>query len=335
MDLAKQSLPELQALDPNVILNDVKNTIYSVGSCVTLALANEALDEYAASLSSNDPTPTNNPPEITGSPATTGAEGVFYSFKPNANDADPADSLSFSVSGQPVWASFNPADGTLAGTPDYDDAGSYGNIEITVTDGKASASLGPFSVNVANTNRQPSISGIPNTEATSGVLYTFSPTFDDPDEDDHLTFSITNPPEWADFNPDTGALSGYPDNANTDYYSDIVITVSDGTDSDSMLPFSITVITVSDPSGSAQLSWQPPGTRTDGTYLEPSEIGGYHIYMGTTSDNLSMIADLNNGSQTDYSVTDLAVGSRYYFAVTAYDVEGNESGYSNIEGKDI
>jgi hypothetical protein len=60
-----------------------------------------------------------------------------------------------------------------------------------------------------------------------------------------------------------------------------------------------------------------------------SEIGGYKVYMGTTEDNLEQVVDLADGSISDYVVEDLTTGD-YYFAVTTYDTEGNESSYSNV-----
>ena len=56
--------------------------------------------------------------------------------------------------------------------------------------------------------------------------------------------------------------------------------------------------------------------------------------MGSTDDNMVMILDLNDGSQTYYTFSDLPAGS-YHFAVTTYDIDGNESPYSNIAVKDI
>lgn len=421
--LAKQSLPDLQALDATVTLRDVIKVIRSSGVCVTTEMAHEALEEYTESLN-KDSQLINNPPEITGTPNSYGTEGKLYSFTPNSADPDgdslnfqivnrpswasfssttgtlsgspsytdagsynnivisvsdgqynvslsafsitindinrtpsisgtpdalvqegnsysftPAatdadgDSLTFSISGLPNWASFKSADGTLAGKPDYDDAGSYDNIIIRVTDGKSTTSLSPFTINVENNNRPPSISGTPDENATVGEVYTFKPYASDPDGD-NLLFSISNSPEWAVFDNTTGALSGTPKPTDIGIYEDIIIMVSDGSADTSSISVNIIVNGISDPTGSANLSWQIPTTRTDGTPLGLSDIDGYRIYMGSTSDNLIMIIDLNDGAATSYSVAGLPSGS-YYFSVTTYDSDGNESQYSNIAVKDI
>lgn len=89
-----------------------------------------------------------------------------------------------------------------------------------------------------------------------------------------------------------------------------------------------------DMTGSLSLSWKIPTTRTDDSPLTLSEIEGYRIYMGPKMDELSMILDLNDGSITSFTFTDLAPGT-YYFSVTTYDTEGNESPFSNIEEEKI
>ncbi len=90
---------------------------------------------------------TNSAPTISGTPATSATEGQQYSFRPTASDAD-GDSLTFSISGQPSWTSFDMATGQLSGTPGPGDVGVDSNIVISVTDGEASDSLAPFSITV-------------------------------------------------------------------------------------------------------------------------------------------------------------------------------------------
>ena len=77
------------------------------------------------------------------------------------------------------------------------------------------------------------------------------------------------------------------------------------------------------------LSWAAPTTRSDNTYLHASELAGYRVYYGTSSSNLAPLVELSDESMTEYTVEDLPAGS-YYFAVSAYDTEGRESGYSQM-----
>ncbi|MEO0425670.1 MAG: putative Ig domain-containing protein [Pseudomonadota bacterium] len=94
------------------------------------------------------PVTTNAVPEITGAPATTDVpEGDGFAFTPSASDAD-GDTLTFSISNAPPWASFDAATGALTGTPGPDDAGTYADIGISVSDGTDDAALAPFEITV-------------------------------------------------------------------------------------------------------------------------------------------------------------------------------------------
>ena len=56
-------------------------------------------------------------------------------------------------------------------------------------------------------------------------------------------------------------------------------------------------------------------------------ILNYRLYWGPSSRNYTEWRDV--GDRTEYSLTDLQEGVRYYFVVTAIDYWGNESSYSN------
>jgi len=57
-----------------------------------------------------------------------------------------------------------------------------------------------------------------------------------------------------------------------------------------------------------------------------SDLKGYKIHFGTQSRNYDKV--INAGNVTETVVPDLSANVPYYFAVTAYDTAGNESGYS-------
>ncbi|KHT62699.1 hypothetical protein RJ45_16030, partial [Photobacterium gaetbulicola] len=104
----------------------------------------------------------NDAPTISGTPATSVQQDASYSFTPVASDID-NDALTFGIDNLPVWASFNTASGLLSGTPTNDDVGTTSNIVIHVSDGVATDSLDPFSLEVVNVNDAPTISGTPAT----------------------------------------------------------------------------------------------------------------------------------------------------------------------------
>lgn len=76
--------------------------------------------------------------------------------------------------------------------------------------------------------------------------------------------------------------------------------------------------------GSVDLSWQQPTTNSDGSPL--NDLNGFKVYYGTSSRDYTKTIDVGNNSTV--TIGDLTHGT-WYFAVTAFDHSGNESGYSN------
>lgn len=264
-------------------------------------------------------------PTISGSPSTVATVGQAYAFTPSASDPS-GRALTFSITNQPSWASFNTGTGALAGTPGAGNVGSTGAIVISVSNGSTSASLPSFSITVQSVGSTgtPTISGTPPGSVVAGQAYSFTPTASDP-AGAALTFSITNRPAWASFDPATGTLSGTPTSTNVGTYSNILITVSNGTRTASLAAFGITV---SAPAriGSVTLSWVPPTQRTDGTVL--TSLAGYRVYFGTRSGTYPNQVTITNPGVASYVVDSVPSGT-YFFVLTAYDASGNESNFSN------
>ena len=82
-----------------------------------------------------------------------------------------------------------------------------------------------------------------------------------------------------------------------------------------------------------RLQWSPPTTRVNGAPLG-SDLAGYKLYRGPRSRYYDTVVDLPNPLTTQYVFDTLDPGT-YYFAVSAYDNGGLESGYSNEATKMI
>src|SRR3989441_5260872 len=72
------------------------------------------------------------------------------------------------------------------------------------------------------------------------------------------------------------------------------------------------------------LAWDP-NTETD--------LAGYKLYYGTSSGSYPSSVDV--GNLTSYTLSGLLEGRTYYFTATAYDLNVNESGFSNEVSKAI
>ncbi|PIW61860.1 VCBS repeat-containing protein, partial [Shewanella sp. CG12_big_fil_rev_8_21_14_0_65_47_15] len=189
---------------------------------------------------------TNDAPVISGTPATSVNEDSAYSFTPTASDEDSGDSLVFSISNMPSWASFNSSTGQLSGTPTNLDVGTTSGIIISVSDATESVNLAVFNIEVVNVNDEPVIEGSPSLTVEEDSSYIFIPTVSDEDEGDSLSFIIANKPSWASFDTSNGTLSGTPTNDDVGVTNDVMISVTDGTMQIDLPAFSIEVLNVND-----------------------------------------------------------------------------------------
>ncbi len=150
---------------------------------------------------------TNARPVISGAPEKTVLPNETYLFQPTASDAD-NDLLTFTIKNKPGWAEFDTKTGQLSGTPSTDDRDYYKSIRIGANDGKHTGWSKTFAIRVLNT--LPTISGTPTTSLLAGEAYSFQATASDVDND-QLTYFIKKKPSWADFDAQTGTLTGTPE----------------------------------------------------------------------------------------------------------------------------
>ena len=73
--------------------------------------------------------------------------------------------------------------------------------------------------------------------------------------------------------------------------------------------------------GTVRSSW--PTFRISWNSNEESDLAGYKVRYGTTSENYNTTID--TGAFTTAEVGEIIPGMTYYFAVSAYDTSGNES----------
>jgi Ca2+-binding RTX toxin-like protein len=241
--------------------------------------------------------PTNDAPTISGSPTTTIAEDSAYSFTPVTNDIDAGASLTFSITNKPSWATFDTTTGQLSGTPTNDNIGSTSGIVISVSDGSETVSLAAFDLEVTNTNDAPTISGSPAISVSEDSSYSFTPTVNDVDLGDNLTFSIVNKPSWATFDTATGQLSGTPTNDNIGSTSGIVISVNDGTETISLAAFDLEVTNTND---APTISGNPAIT------VDEDSLYSFTPTAGDVDANTTLIFSITN--KPDWATFDTATG---------------------------
>ena len=176
---------------------------------------------------------------------------------------------------------------------------------------------------------QPQISGEPQRVAIVNERYEFLPSVSG-GTPGALTFTIQNRPRWADFDPNTGSLSGSPTFVDSGSYDDIAITVTDGNTKSSLPAFSIAVS--QDGLGAITLAWFAPEQNTDGSYI--SDLAGYRIYYGMESGRYDRMIEIANVGLTSYVIDDLRPGT-YFVAATAFNQSRAQSDYSNEVVKSV
>jgi hypothetical protein len=123
----------------------------------------------STSITPPAPAPSNQAPTIAGSPLASARVNEAYSFQPSASDPD-GDALTFQISNKPAWATFETSTGRLSGTPSTSSTGVFSDVRITVSDGRASSALAPFSISVtgSQTTGSATLSWQPPTSNTDG-----------------------------------------------------------------------------------------------------------------------------------------------------------------------
>ncbi|WP_227545911.1 putative Ig domain-containing protein [Marinobacter fonticola] len=152
-----------------------------------------------------------NAPVISGTPDTEVKVDTPYQFRPTASDEDVGDVLTFSVTNQPSWTTFDASTGELSGTPGNADRGTYASIGITVTDSDgAASSLPAFDIWVFQDSDG---DGVPDsTENTDGTDPSDAASYKDGDADgvpDHVETrdgtAINNKSDFLDSDGDNAS----------------------------------------------------------------------------------------------------------------------------------
>ncbi|WP_045859381.1 invasin domain 3-containing protein [Teredinibacter purpureus] len=176
---------------------------------------------------------------ITGGTASLSITGLSFATGDGTDDS----SLEFSG----TLTNINTALDALTFTPTANVNGSNaGGIQITTNDGNSGSDSENLVFNIAATNDVPTLTGTPITTVAEDSAYRFTPTANDIDAADTLTFAITNPPTWALFSTTTGVLSGTPSNDDVGSTTGILISVTDGIETVNLPAFNLAVTNTND-----------------------------------------------------------------------------------------
>jgi large repetitive protein len=178
----------------------------------------------------------NRPPEVADIPDVTVDEGQATTVSVVASDPD-GDPVTISVDDLPPFATFDSDLLTILIEPDFTDAGSYGPVTVTATDGRGGSASTTFLITVVNVNRPPVLDPIDDLTLTAGTSTSVTVTATDLDGDP-LTVVFVGLPSFASFND--GVITLTPGNADVGSY-EVMVNVSDGMGGSVSTGFTITI----------------------------------------------------------------------------------------------
>ena len=152
-------------------------------------------------------------------------ENEMLTIDVNATDPD-GDTLTYSCNRTDLFTNFNPTTGTGSWTTGYADAGIYW-VDFGVSDGKGGTDSETVSITVGDVNRPPELDGIGDKSVNESGLLKFTANATDPDGD-VLTYSASNLPSGATFNPATREFLWTPAFGQAGVYHDVSFEVTDG-----------------------------------------------------------------------------------------------------------
>jgi hypothetical protein len=171
-------------------------------------------------------------------------------------------------------------------------------------------SAAAISTEASATTAPLTMSGTPPASVTVGAAYSFKPAVSNPDGL-HLRFGIARKPAWANFNADTGQLSGTPTASDVGTYANIVVCVTDDETTPCLRGFSLQVVASSKTASTPlTIKGSPPTSVTVGSTFsfQPTATGpsgkplSFSVQNKPTWANFSIASGLLDGKPTSSQV---------------------------------
>lgn len=315
---------------------------YSATVTITLKGVNgsQRYTMLPVSLSVTSTSPTSSTPVISLTPSMLNFTGIAGGSNPSPQSITVSNTgggtLNWTAADNATWLTISPTTGTNTGTIAASvnlaglAAGTYtGIISISAT----GATTQTVSVTLTvSSSTSSSVIGLSPTvlsfSATAGGSNPTSQTITVSNTGTGtLSWTASDSAAWLTLSPTTGTNAGtIAASVNTTglaagTYS-ATVTVSATGATTKTLPVTLNLTSAS--TGTATLSWT---ANTD------TDLAGYKVYVGTQSGVYG--APVTLGKVTTYQISNLTLGTTYFFSITAYDSAGNESLHSGEVSKSI
>ncbi|MGE0471482.1 MAG: beta strand repeat-containing protein [Nitrospira sp.] len=252
---------------------------------------------------SGSPNPASQSMTVTSNGTWTASDNASWlTLSPTSGSGNGTVSASINLGGVPV--------GTHTAAITVTGGGAVRNVTVTLTVSAASFTISPGSLTFT---------------ATQGAA---NPPAQTITHNSTESWTASDNVSWLSLNPTSGQKNG-------------VITASINT-ANAKLGINLAIITVTSggvtKTATISLTLNAPAsssaTLTWGANKE-TDLAGYKVYRATVSGTYGAPIATLPRSVTTYQATGLEFGKTYFFVVTAYDIAGNESGYSNEVSKSI
>ncbi|MFH0816457.1 MAG: putative Ig domain-containing protein [Methanobacteriota archaeon] len=167
-------------------------------------------------------------------------QAYYYNF--NSNDDN---NITWSISTNASWLSFNPSTGILSGTPTNTHVGSY-RVNVSIQGQGIWRDWVNYQLSVINVNDAPVIITSDKKTTSEDMVYYNDYEASDIDPMDILTWELTTNANWLGIDTGTGVVSGIPSNSQVGTYW-VKVTVKDGNGGAAFHNFTLTVNNVNDP----------------------------------------------------------------------------------------
>jgi len=188
--------------------------------------------------------PPNAVPSIATPTAQVSAEGDLVSIQVSALDPD-GDALAFSALGLPEGLAIS-AGGQISGEVAFTAAGAH-VVDLSASDGRGGVASALFSWTVSNTDRPPTFTSTPSTEAREDVAYAYVAEAPDPDAGDATTLTLLAGPTGMTLDASSGALAWTPSEAEVGSHAVTIHATSGGLTAEQA--FTLVVASVNDAPG--------------------------------------------------------------------------------------
>jgi len=275
-------------------------TFTVVSAPTTITLSPSSLTYTAVSGSSN---PASQSMTVNSNGSWTASDNAgWLTLSPTSGSANGTISASINLGGVPV--------GTHIAAITVTGGGTAKTVNVTLTVSAASFTISPGSLAFTATQ------GAANPPAQTIILNSTG------------TWTASDNASWLSLSPTSGSNNGTitasinTANANPGNNPATITVISGGVTKTA----TVSLMLNTPASSSATLTW--------GANKE-NDLAGYKVYRATASGAYGAPIATVPGSVTTYQATGLEFGRTYFFVVTAYDIAGNESGYSNEVSKSI